>query len=148
MGDFHPRRPSNGQDSLDRLLARLPCEMPEADLALRIMRSIQVRQRWRIQAQVSACAFLAVIGVWLVVPEMASWLQSLSLPSTGLAVLLGWVEIALGDARAILDGFLSGLSSLQGTLLPLDLSSWPGLASLAVSALLLLDLLIPKENRT
>ena len=134
------------EDWMDALLSVLPAEQPSRDLALRISRALHRRRQRRVRIQLGLCAVLAAFGLWMVVPGMVDWLNSIEMPSNGLAVLLAWLEVAFGGAQTYLSDAFTGLTSLQGQFAPVGISSWPGLIALAISALLLLDLLVPKED--
>lgn len=131
-------------DKIDRLLSQLPSEPPPPNLALRICQTIQARRRRYVRVRMALSGILAVSGIWLAAPSLADWLQSLTLPPTGLPILFDWWGMSQSGVEIILTNAVSGLTSLQGTFTLLETSTWPGLAALALSTLLALDYLIPR----
>ncbi len=57
-------------DDLDRLLYRMPGELPQSELADRICRQVGIRQRHAARARMGLSLLLAVFGVWMALPGL------------------------------------------------------------------------------
>lgn len=137
----------------------LPGEDGAPQLALRICRHIrQVRQR-TLRLRMALSASLALVGVVLLAPA-ASLLAAdgpaiaeKALPQNGLlvlweaarAVLTEGLAPPLSQAGSYLTEGLQALLAYQGRLQPASAPAAPGLILLALSAILVMDLLFPRE---
>ena len=135
-------------NKMDRLLDQLPSEPVPPGLALHICQTIQARQRRWLAIRLALSAGLGVIGGWLLIPAVALWLQSLALPANGLSVILDWLGIAMQDVGLFLQTGLDALLSMQSGLSPDIGYTLPGLVALGMSALMLLDVILPREDWT
>lgn len=140
----------NGQlpdDPLDLLLRQLPGESVPPDLAGRIKRTIQTRNERRTRLSFALNLGLALLGAWLVVPSLAGWLSTLSLPETGLPMLFTWLQAALIGLEIQADQVAGSLASTPSFVRStLGLPAWLGFTALALSALLELGQLLQKKD--
>jgi hypothetical protein len=134
--------------SLDYLLAHLPYEPASPELAVRIYQHIQSRRRRWSRARLVMSTILAVSGIWLVVQDLREWVMSTSMPNTNLIRTLEWLELSMSGVETAYLNALDGYNSLQSMLTPLGIAAWPGLIALALSALLLIDFLLPHKERS
>lgn len=133
---------------LDELLSRLPGPLPAPDLAQRICLHLERARRRSLRLRLSLSALLALLGLWLLtvgLPDVRGFRLELGLPENGLLVLWESARTWLAQGGIYLAEGLQALLSTQGRLQPAGAPVFPGLASLALSALLVLDLLLPRE---
>lgn len=133
-------------DYLDHLLFELPSPSPPNDLVSLILRRVERRRKRRAQLHLALSGALALIGIWLLLPNLEVWLAQMALPANGLPVLVDGLDMAITGAAQELSNTLSGLLSLQQDVNSLGAPAWPGLVALAVSALLAADLLLPRTE--
>lgn len=133
----------DAQNTMDELLSNLPLDSPSPELALRICQVIHLRRRRRMRIRLSMGVVFALVGLWLTVPDLAAWIGSISIPQSGLPVLQSWVNIALAGVETTMENAMSGLVWSQATISSLA-RALPGVLALALSALLVLDYLLPR----
>ncbi len=133
-------------DEMDRLLGQLPSEAYPPDLPRRISQAVRQQQRRRMWMRLGISSLLAISGLWLLLPALLEWLSIQAPPVSGLPWLLEWVNLALQGMGAVLTDLFTGLSLSQSTLAALGASALPGILALAISALLVLDYLLPKAE--
>jgi hypothetical protein len=134
-------------DDLDRLLVRLPSEAPDADLANRIYRHVQMRRRRRKLAYWCTSLFLAVFGLWSSSPLMAVIANSSKLTNSGLGVLGSWLKIAFTDLGTYSTYFWNGLSGAQKNInTTMNTSTLLGISALAISVMIALGQLLPGQT--
>lgn len=130
---------------LEQLLQHLPGEAAAPDLALRVcVRIRQVRQR-TLRMRMAASVLFGLVGMAMLAPSTGFWAIELPLPQNGLLLLWEGFGLLLSHGGSYLAESLQALLSYQGRLLPTSAPAAPGLILLAFSAILVMDLLIPRE---
>jgi hypothetical protein len=131
-------------DDLDRLLYRMPGELPGSELADRICRQVGVRQRRAVQARLGLSILLAVFGAWMALPGVVNSLSGLSLPASGLSYLYPLIQSFLDGLWGFTQNALNGLAAFQANLAQaMGTGAWLGMVALAGAALLALSLVLP-----
>jgi hypothetical protein len=124
----------NEYDEMDAILARLPRSAPPRDLALRITRTIH-KQRQLERIGLFMSIGLVLIGIWIGVPSLVRWLNQLSMPSTGLPLIVQWIGVSMEDTQGILNTLYLGFTNLQSYLYNSGVSlAWIGLIILGLGA--------------
>ena len=135
-------------DEMDRWLDQMPGESPAPDLALRICRELRRRRRRAAGLRFAFSLLLALVGVWLSIPGLLSWQQSIALPESGLRLIQGGLQVALTGAGALLNNALDILMQAQAsTAASLGGLAWLGLTALAFGALLGLSSLLQASSQ-
>ena len=123
----------------------LPGEGAAPDLAPRICQTIrQVRRRTQ-RVRMALSAALALVGVALLAPSAGLLAADLPLPENGLLALWQAARLLFSQGGSYLADGLQALLSYQVRLQPASAPAAPGLILLALSAILVMDLLIPRE---
>jgi hypothetical protein len=131
-------------DDLDRLLHRLPGELPDSELADRICRQVGMRQRRAQRARLSLSLLLAIFGIWMALPGLLSSLENLSLPASGFTYLTPLVQSFLSGLWGFTQNALNDLAAFQANLTQtIGAAAWLGMVALAGAALLALGLVLP-----
>jgi hypothetical protein len=131
-------------DDLDRLLYRMPGELPQSELAARICRQVGVRQHRAARARMGLSFLLAVFGIWLALPGLMNSLEDLSLPTSGLSYLYPLIQSFFNGLWGFTKDALNGLTSFQANLSQMmGVGAWLGMVALAGAALLALSLVMP-----
>lgn len=134
-------------DEIDRLLINLPGEEIPPFLLPAILQAIEQRRRKRQRISMGFGSILAVIGAILVFPTLPDLLSAFSLPESGLSVIFGVLNQALGGFGAWLNSLDHLLVDIQGAFDGnLDLLAWIGLASLASGCILVLGSLLQQNS--
>ena len=124
-------------DSMDRLLSRLPADVPADDLAGKIVHHIHARHRRALAGRFGASLVLGLTGIWLCLPLFASLPASVSLPGSGVPLAYGWIRAAQTNLEGFPSSAWNGVTGLQsGMAASIHASVWVGLSILACSALL------------
>lgn len=132
--------------SMDDLLAQMPGEFPPPDLALRICQAVRVHHRRSMRARLVLSAFLALGGIWLALPAFTGWLEAISMPDSALPLVLDWIAASLSGVETMLASAVSALSLPGRVYNPLGTPAFAGMLALAISALLALDMLMPRRE--
>lgn len=132
--------------SLDDLLAQMPGEFPPPDLALRICQAVRVHHRRGMQARFVLSAFLALSGLWLALPAFSGWLQAVSMPKSALPLAMDWLAAGLAGVEVLLTTAAAALSQSASIFTSMGTPAIAGMIALAISALLALDLLVPRRE--
>ncbi len=133
-------------DKMEHWLAHLPSEPPQPGLAGRIVRQVRKRRLRHVRLRIGVSALLAAAGVWLSAPLPGTIVQSVDLPASGIPFVIRLVEsLWLGMESLVLDawGGMSGLqTSVANAITP---SIVIGLAALALSTILAIEQLLPRD---
>jgi hypothetical protein len=132
------------RDDLDRILERLPSDAPRRELAAEISRYVRGKRRSAFNRRLALTLALAVSGLWLSSPLISALVASQKSSSSGLAMLLDWIQAALVGLESFVNYTWNGLTGLQaGIADSISASTWLGVAVLGLSCLLALDQLLP-----
>ncbi|MBN2385544.1 MAG: hypothetical protein JXB85_00885 [Anaerolineales bacterium] len=124
-------------DELDRMLIGLPCGRLPDGLVARAQGYVRRKRRRRQALRLGGSLLLAAGGLGLLSPHAASLLASASLSDPALGLLLDGLRVALAGLDPSLLQLWSGFSGAQTDLAGLlTVSTWLGLAALALSGLL------------
>ena len=131
---------------MDDLLAQMPGELPPPDLALRVCQAVRLHHRRTRQARLVLSAFLALSGLWLALPAFSGWLQAVSMPKSALPLAMDWLAAGLAGVEVLLTTAAAALSQSASIFTSLGTPAIAGMIALAISALLALDLLVPRRE--
>ena len=136
---------SSQADDLDRLLYKLPGELPQSDLVARICHQLSGRQRRALGMRLGLSFLLAVFGIWLALPGLIISAEELRLPASGFSYLNPLIQSFLSGLWGFTQNALNGLSAFQANLAQtMGAATWLGMVALAGAALLALSLVMPQ----
>jgi len=133
-------------DKLDRVLARLPSEVPSMDLTGRVCHYVRVKRRRRMVLNLALHLVLIVSGLWLVSPLFAALPASANLSDSALSALVELVKAAFTNVESYVSYVWNGFTGLQSSIVaPVSDSVGLGVAALTLSVLLALGQLLPRS---
>jgi hypothetical protein len=134
-------------DRIDRLLAELPPEKPDANLANRLRSHFHRRYQRARRMQLGLTLALIIAGGSLVLPQAYRLSGLVDLPENGLVVANNTIG-AFASPIDFWNGAASSISAVQNGLLgALQVTFWIGLFVLALGAIMGMGWLLPTGNK-
>jgi hypothetical protein len=142
VNEFDDHYPGDG---LDRLLYRMPGELPSDELAEQICYKIHTTHRRALRVRLGLSFLLAVLGTWMALPGLIKGLEDLSLPSSGFFYLYPFIQSILNGLWVFTQNSLYSMTAFQENLAQtMGAGAWLGMVALASAALLALSSFIPQ----